>query len=46
MYPLQMTLSLPAVGFAVANDEAEHIELTKYGYQPAFVPASVETKAK
>jgi len=39
MYPLNMQLPAPAVGFAVANDEAEHIALTEQGYGPAFVKA-------
>lgn len=37
MYPLDMHLPAPGVGFAVANDEAEHIALTAAGYLPAFV---------
>lgn len=45
MYPLNMQLTAPAVGFAAANDEAEHIALTAQGYQPAFVPAPAPTKA-
>ncbi len=36
-YPLNMQLPAPAIGFAVANDEAEHIALTGQGYQPAYV---------
>ena len=36
MYPLNMQLSAPAIGFACANDEAEHIALTGCGYGPAF----------
>lgn len=39
MYPLNMQLPSPAVGFACANDEAEHIALTEQGYAPAFVKA-------
>ena len=39
MYPLNMQLPAPAVGFACANDEAEHIALTEQGYSPAFVKA-------
>ena len=34
MYPLNLTL--PAGGFAVANNEAEHQALSSYGYEPAF----------
>ena len=35
MYPLN--LQLPAgAGYAVASDEAEHIELSKAGYLPAI----------
>ena len=41
MYPLDMKLPVPGVGFAVANDEVEHIALTEQGYQPAFVPAAI-----
>lgn len=39
MYPLNMQLPAPAVGFACANDEAEHIALSEHGYTPAFVKA-------
>lgn len=39
MYPLNMQLPAPLVGFACANDEAEHISLTEQGYEPAFVKA-------
>jgi hypothetical protein len=47
MYPLNMQLAAPGVGFAVANDEDEHVALTGQGYQPAFVPAPApEKKAK
>ena len=38
MYPLNMKL-VDGVGFAVANDETEHPDLTNKGYGPAFVPA-------
>lgn len=38
MYPLNMKL-IEGIGFAVANDEAEHQDLTANGYGPAFVPA-------
>ena len=37
MYPLNMTLSAPAVGFALANDVSEHQALTDAGYLPAYV---------
>lgn len=43
MYPLNMKL-IDGVGFAVANDEAEHQALSGSGYGPAFVPAP-KTKA-
>lgn len=44
MYPLKMQLPAPAVGFALANDEAEHIALTEQGYQPAYVPPAKAQK--
>ena len=34
MYPLNMMLAAPAIGYAVANDDAEHATLTDAGYQP------------
>ena len=37
MYPLNMTLALPDVGFALANDAGEHQALTDAGYLPAYV---------
>ena len=37
MYPLNVQTAGPKVGFAVANDEAEHAALTAAGYLPAFV---------
>lgn len=37
MYPLNMKL-IDGIGFAVANDEAEHQALTEQGYGPAYVP--------
>lgn len=37
MYPLNMQLPSPAIGYAVANDESEHIALSDFGYEPAFV---------
>jgi hypothetical protein len=39
MYPLNVTLPAPAVGFALANDETEHAALTAAGYVPALVKA-------
>ena len=36
MYPLNMALPAPAVGFAVANDEVEHELLSDSGYLPKF----------
>ena len=36
MYPLNLQLASPAIGFAVANDEAEHAALTDSGYLPAL----------
>jgi hypothetical protein len=36
-YPLNMQLPAPQVGFAVANDEAEHAALSEAGYEPKFV---------
>ncbi len=44
MYPLPMQLPAPQVGFALANDEKEHADLTKRGYGPAFVPAEKPQK--
>jgi hypothetical protein len=44
MYPLNLALAAPAVGFACANDEAEHKALSEAGYRPAFV-APAEPKA-
>lgn len=35
-YPLNLQLAAPEIGFAVANDEAEHIALSDVGYTPAF----------
>ncbi len=37
MYPLNMQLPAPKIGFAVANDEDEHKSLTATGYGPAYV---------
>jgi len=41
-YPLNLQLPAPAIGFAVANDEAEHIALSEHGYQPAFVASDAD----
>lgn len=38
-YPLNMKLPDPQIGFAVANDEAEHAALTAMGYIPPLVQA-------
>lgn len=38
MYPINVQLPAPAVGFALANDEFEHADLTKAGYVPVYVP--------
>lgn len=40
MYPLNVQLPAPAVGFALASDEAEHRVLTDAGYLPAFAPVA------
>jgi len=45
-YPLNMQLPAPAIGFSVANNEAEHIALTSHGYTPAYVAPVVEAKAQ
>lgn len=46
MYPLNMTLK-SGIGFAVANDEAEHKSLTEAGHGPEFfVPGSAQTDAQ
>lgn len=34
MYPLNVSLPAPGIGFAVANDEDEHERLTAAGYVP------------
>lgn len=44
-YPLDLKLTAPAIGFAVANDEAEHAALTEQGYQPAFVAPAAPAPA-
>lgn len=40
MYPLNVSLPAPAIGFACANDEHEHEALTVAGYVPALVKAA------
>lgn len=45
MYPLNMQLPAPQVGFAVANDETEHQALTAAGYGPAYVAPAKPGKA-
>ena len=46
MYPLNMNLPAPAVGFALANDATEHQSLTSAGYGPAYVaPATTDQDA-
>jgi hypothetical protein len=37
MYPLNMKLAHPAIGFATANDATEHKALTNLGYLPPLV---------
>lgn len=44
MYPLNMKL-VDGVGFAVANDKAEHQALTAQGYGPAYVAPTKASKA-
>lgn len=46
MYPLDMALPAPQVGFAVANDEDEHKALTAAGYGPAYVAPEPAKKPK
>lgn len=43
MYPLNVSLPAPAVGFAVANDADEHARLTEAGYLPALLAAQGST---
>jgi hypothetical protein len=43
MYPLNMKLT-DGIGFAVANDKAEHQALTAQGYGPAYVAPTKATK--
>lgn len=42
MYPLDVSLPAPAIGFAVANDQAEHQALTAAGYVPALEVAEAK----
>lgn len=44
MYPLNMTLPAPAVGFALASNEDEHKALTGYGYLPAYIAPATPAK--
>lgn len=37
MYPLNMQLAAPAIGFASASDADEHRALTDFGYVPGYV---------
>lgn len=47
MYPLNVSLPAPAIGFAVANDQAEHQALTAAGYVPALAaPEAKPTRAE
>ena len=43
-YPLSMSLTV-GIGFAVANDEAEHQALTAMGYGPAYEGEADATEA-
>ena len=45
MYPLNVKLPDPQIGFAVANDEAEHKALSDMGYLPAYVAPVVDRTA-
>jgi hypothetical protein len=45
MYPLNVSLPAPAVGFALANDDAEHRSLTDAGYRPAYVEEADDLRA-
>lgn len=36
MYPLNVSLPAPAIGYAVANDANEHAALSAAGYLPAL----------
>jgi hypothetical protein len=47
MYPLNVKLPDPKIGFAVANDEDEHKALTEAGYLPAYqAPAEAAAPEK
>ncbi len=41
MYPLNMQLKT-GVGFAVANDEAEHKALTEQGFDPEYIETEAD----
>lgn len=45
MYPLNVQLPAPAVGFAVANDPIEHQALSAAGYVPAYVAPVLDRAA-
>lgn len=45
MYPLNVSLPAPLIGYAVASNEAEHQALTGMGYMPAYVAQSVDRAA-
>lgn len=45
MYPLNMNLPAPAVGFALANDVEEHKALSEAGYGPAYVAPELDRDA-
>jgi hypothetical protein len=44
MYPLNMKLEA-GIGYAVANDEAEHKALTEAGYGPKYAAPEPEPEA-
>lgn len=46
MYPLNMNLPAPAIGFAVANTEDEHKALSEAGYEPKYVAPEPAKKTK
>ena len=46
MYPLNVRLPDPQIGFAVANDEAEHKALSDMGYLPVYVAAVMDGVAR
>lgn len=43
MYPLNVSLPAPQIGYAVANDADEHKALAAAGYEPAFVAEDAHT---